>query len=283
MSLKRWFKEKWTAQDGSDCGDYKGKGRVKCRPSKVVSKKKTPQTWGQMSKSEKKKAVSEKQKAHRSGKMWSTHKDGGKTWGGGDKVKYEATIREQGGKRKLASHLYAAADAMEAMYFPEEKLAESKNVPTNPALYNRIKAQVKAKEKVYPSAYANGRIVKMYKARGGGFRKEKSEKNASIMQVIQGVKNIGLKNTGKLTAQQAAVKAVPVVNKATNLAHNRKLHDFIGLDNISANLPYWGVGTVMAPSSAVTMPMTAASMIVPKAVKGVMKLRDARKLKGLAK
>ena len=92
-----------------------------------------------------------------------------------------------------------------------------------------------------------------------------------------------MKNTGKLTAQQAAVKAMPVMNKATNLAHNRKLHDFIGLDNMPANLPYWGVGTVMAPSSAVTMPMTAASMIVPKAVKGVMKLRDARKLKGLAK
>lgn len=32
--LRRWFKEKWTAQDGSECGSYTGKGRVKCRPSK---------------------------------------------------------------------------------------------------------------------------------------------------------------------------------------------------------------------------------------------------------
>lgn len=148
MSLKRWFKEKWTAQDGSECGDYQGKGRVKCRPSKVVSKKKTPETWGEMSKGEKKKAVSQKQKAHKKGQMWSTHHDGGKTWGGEGKVKYEASIKEQGGQRKTAE-----------------------NKPTDPALYNRIKSQVKAKEKVYPSAYANGRIVKMYKARGGGFKK----------------------------------------------------------------------------------------------------------------
>ena len=38
-NLRRWFKEKWTAQDGSPCGSYKGRGRVKCRPSKRVSGK----------------------------------------------------------------------------------------------------------------------------------------------------------------------------------------------------------------------------------------------------
>ena len=27
--LRRWFKEKWTAQDGSKCGDYKGIINVK--------------------------------------------------------------------------------------------------------------------------------------------------------------------------------------------------------------------------------------------------------------
>lgn len=84
--LRRWFKEKWTAQDGSECGDYKGRGRVKCRPSRRVSDK-SPQTWGEMSKEEKKKAVRKKQEAHRKGKQWSSHKSG-KTWDG-PKNKYK--------------------------------------------------------------------------------------------------------------------------------------------------------------------------------------------------
>ena len=73
--LRRWFKEKWTAQDGSKCGDYKGRGRVKCRPSRRVSEK-SPQTWSEMSPEEKKKAVRKKQEAHRKGKQFSSHKTG---------------------------------------------------------------------------------------------------------------------------------------------------------------------------------------------------------------
>ena len=84
--LRRWFKEKWTAQDGSDCGNYKGRGRVKCRPSKRVSGK-SPQTWSEMSPEQKKKAVKLKQKAHREGKQFSSHKSG-KTWDG-SKNKYK--------------------------------------------------------------------------------------------------------------------------------------------------------------------------------------------------
>lgn len=76
--LGRWFREKWTAQDGSKCGSYKGKGKVKCRPSKRVTSG-TPQTWGEMSPEEKKKAVRQKQKAHREGKQFSSHKSG-KKW-----------------------------------------------------------------------------------------------------------------------------------------------------------------------------------------------------------
>ena len=62
QGLGRWFKEKWKAQDGSECGSYKGRGEVKCRPSKRVTKK-TPQTWGEMSPEEKRKAIGLKQKA----------------------------------------------------------------------------------------------------------------------------------------------------------------------------------------------------------------------------
>ena len=51
------------------------------------------------------------------------------------------------------------------------KKAKSKSPkPTNPALYARVKAEAKRKFKVYPSAYANGWLVRTYKARGGGYR-----------------------------------------------------------------------------------------------------------------
>ena len=43
-------------------------------------------------------------------------------------------------------------------------------VPTNKALYARVKAGAKRKFKVYPSAYANGWLVRTYKSRGGRYR-----------------------------------------------------------------------------------------------------------------
>jgi hypothetical protein len=57
---------------------------------------------------------------------------------------------------------------------------EKANVPTNPALYARVKAEAKAKFDVYPSAYANAWLVREYKKRGGGYRvtKENVEKVA---------------------------------------------------------------------------------------------------------
>ncbi len=47
------------------------------------------------------------------------------------------------------------------------KAAKKRPVPTNPSLYARVK---KRKFKVYPSAYANGWLVRTYKKRGGRFR-----------------------------------------------------------------------------------------------------------------
>lgn len=46
----------------------------------------------------------------------------------------------------------------------------TRNVPTNPALYARVKAEAKRKFDVYPSAYANAWLVREYKRRGGGYR-----------------------------------------------------------------------------------------------------------------
>lgn len=70
MSLKRWHKEKWTLPDGSECGSNKDKKNPgKCRPSKRVSSK-TPKTWGEMSKSDKKSAIADKNKANRENRQF---------------------------------------------------------------------------------------------------------------------------------------------------------------------------------------------------------------------
>ena len=48
-------------------------------------------------------------------------------------------------------------------------------IPTDAALYARVKAEAKAKFDVYPSAYANAWLVREYKKRGGGYRSEKAD------------------------------------------------------------------------------------------------------------
>jgi len=45
-----------------------------------------------------------------------------------------------------------------------------KSIPTNKALYSRVKAAAKRKFAVYPSAYANAWLVREYKKRGGKYR-----------------------------------------------------------------------------------------------------------------
>ena len=61
LALKRWFKEKWTDEKGNVCGSRKNKKTKKCRPSRRVSGK-TVKTWGEMSSSEKRRAVAEKKR-----------------------------------------------------------------------------------------------------------------------------------------------------------------------------------------------------------------------------
>ena len=62
-------------------------------------------------------------------------------------------------------------EAREKGYLEEKK----KPIPTDPALYSRVKAETKRKFKVYPSAYANAYLVKTYKKRGGGYRMGKDD------------------------------------------------------------------------------------------------------------
>jgi hypothetical protein len=52
---------------------------------------------------------------------------------------------------------------------------EEKNVPTNPALWSKMKSRAKAKFDVYPSAYANGWAAKEYKKAGGSWKSVSEE------------------------------------------------------------------------------------------------------------
>ena len=59
-NLKRWFKEKWTDQNGRPCGSKKTKESRSAVPVKKVSKS-TPKTWKQVGK-KKKALVAEKRR-----------------------------------------------------------------------------------------------------------------------------------------------------------------------------------------------------------------------------
>lgn len=65
------------------------------------------------------------------------------------------------------------------MEFDSEEI-KSVNIPTNPELYSRVKAEAKKKFNVYPSAYANAWLVREYKKRGGGYRVGKKDINEDI-------------------------------------------------------------------------------------------------------
>ena len=53
---------------------------------------------------------------------------------------------------------------------PKPKRKKRSPPPANPKLYSRVKSEAKRKFKVYPSAYANAWLVRMYKKRGGPYK-----------------------------------------------------------------------------------------------------------------
>jgi hypothetical protein len=67
----------------------------------------------------------------------------------------------------------------------DKEKVEKANVPTNPALYARVKAEAKAKFDVYPSAYANAWLVREYKKRGGGYRVTKENVNKVAEDLVE--------------------------------------------------------------------------------------------------
>ena len=61
---------------------------------------------------------------------------------------------------------------MSSKFSKTKKLISKKegSKPTNPDLYNRVKAQAKQKFDRWPSAYASAWLVKTYKEKGGGYK-----------------------------------------------------------------------------------------------------------------
>lgn len=100
-------------------------------------------------------------------------------------------------RRKRTAESQRSAGDKKPIYVSTKK-ADSVNVPENPELYARVKAEAKAKFKVYPSIYANAWLVREYKKRGGTYRISKEgEINTSSMG--SGIKNPtqGYENTVK--------------------------------------------------------------------------------------
>lgn len=68
--------------------------------------------------------------------------------------------------------------------------AQSKNEPTDKALWGRAKAEAKKKFKVYPSAYANAWASKWYKEKGGGWKKKNKAEDSEYNMSLGHLKNI---------------------------------------------------------------------------------------------
>jgi len=74
-----------------------------------------------------------------------------------------AMVFEDNGNEELANELHDV--------FLKLSAKKKRNKPNDPALYSRCKSQIKKKFDVYPSAYANMSLVKLYKSRGGTYSK----------------------------------------------------------------------------------------------------------------
>ena len=69
---------------------------------------------------------------------------------------------EDNGNEELANELHNVFLKLSAK-------KKKRNKPNDPALYSRCKSEIKRKFDVYPSAYANMALVKLYKSRGGTY------------------------------------------------------------------------------------------------------------------
>ena len=77
-------------------------------------------------------------------------------------------IDEQGFVRE-SSELH---DVFVKLAAKKKKKTKKRNVPNDSALYSKCKSEIKSKFDVYPSAYANMALVKLYKSRGGTYKSQ---------------------------------------------------------------------------------------------------------------
>ena len=73
-----------------------------------------------------------------------------------------AMLFENNGNEQIANELHNVFVKLSAK-------KKKRNKPTDPALYSKCKSEIKSKFDVYPSAYANMSLVKLYKSRGGTY------------------------------------------------------------------------------------------------------------------
>jgi DNA topoisomerase-1 len=90
----------------------------------------------------------------------------------------------------------------------------SKNVPINPKLYAKVKAEARAKFDVYPSAYANGWLVQEYKRRGGEYR--------TVTKQQPGSSEVHVPSTNWKTKRKKERGLSSLVNK--HQTHNQESH-----------------------------------------------------------
>ena len=90
-------------------------------------------------------------------------------------------------------------------------MTESISVPVDKKLYSRVLKKVKAKSKVWPSAYASGRVVREYKRLGGKYKyantntRTRKKTNTNKFGIISGLTrwfkekwvNVCVKKNGK--------------------------------------------------------------------------------------
>ena len=83
-----------------------------------------------------------------------------------DRLHKIASLLEDNGDERLAEELH---DVFLKVSGKKKKKKSGKNVPNDPALYSRCKAEVKKKFDVWPSAYGSMALAKLYKSRGGTY------------------------------------------------------------------------------------------------------------------
>ena len=89
---------------------------------------------------------------------------------------------------KSEEEFYSMFPTEEAFFqaYPEAReMKKGGNVPTNPELYSRVKAEAKSKFDRWPSAYGSAWLVKTYKSRGGGYRKAQTGGGLQDQEIFQ--------------------------------------------------------------------------------------------------